>query len=538
MPSKQKSLRFIDILPWIWMVAAFLFTFIFIYFKGKYYVDSDMAGEMILADLLNKEGGILSYTWYYSSELRIFYLQILYRLTLLLFPNNWWLARVIGQALWVVALLLSYFFLCGKNGLNLNNSGVLGAACLACPFGIWYFWYGAYGGFYIPHMILLLVCLGLIVRLIRFKDKTKIIIYSVSLILVSFINGLGSVKGLMGLYVPVCLASFIVFVYKKSSSREIKKEKRLFIISIISLISSSIGYLANILYLSKGYSLFISNHSRVLSNISITKFIKVIGDFLSLLGNQNPGYWDTNVRLFSLSGILGLFCFLTILILIFSIFTLIKKYKKLDIYSLLIITLFICIVFVQGSVFAFTSGNDIPNASYWLTPLPIVFVVIDLGINNIDYEFSKTKQIVSIVLLLSITLTSIASVNTYFNAPLRSRPKLKNVYEFLIDNNYTQGYASLWNSNVITEWSNGKIEMWTAYFYKDECPSLFPYLQLNTHNIPPVGEFFIITTNQELADGVLTELKELSKVVYDDGEYIVMTYDNYDLLNRLVSSLD
>lgn len=84
-----KNKSFIEILPWIWLVVSYCLTFIYIYFKGRNYIDSDMAGEMILSDLLNKEGGILSRSWYYSTELRIFYLQIFYRLTLLLFPNHW-----------------------------------------------------------------------------------------------------------------------------------------------------------------------------------------------------------------------------------------------------------------------------------------------------------------------------------------------------------------------------------------------------------------------------------------------------------------
>lgn len=42
---------------------------------GKWIVDSDLASEMILSDLLNKEGSIISHNWFYSTELKVVNLQ-------------------------------------------------------------------------------------------------------------------------------------------------------------------------------------------------------------------------------------------------------------------------------------------------------------------------------------------------------------------------------------------------------------------------------------------------------------------------------
>ena len=50
-------------LPWLWMAAAYLFDLWYQLVPGKWIVDSDLASEMILSDLLNKEGTItVSYT--------------------------------------------------------------------------------------------------------------------------------------------------------------------------------------------------------------------------------------------------------------------------------------------------------------------------------------------------------------------------------------------------------------------------------------------------------------------------------------------
>lgn len=54
---------------WLCLCAALLISICFIALKGRKYLDSDMASEMILANLLNQEGGVLSKNWFYSTEL-------------------------------------------------------------------------------------------------------------------------------------------------------------------------------------------------------------------------------------------------------------------------------------------------------------------------------------------------------------------------------------------------------------------------------------------------------------------------------------
>lgn len=202
-------------LPWAILAITFISTFVYVYLNFGAYVDSDMASEMILANLLNQEGDLItSQNWMYSSEIRIFYVQIFYRLTLLLFPDNWYKARIVGNALLMICLLLSYFFITGKNGLNLKNKGVWGAICLSMPFGLWYFWYGVFGGFYFPHMILTLLSLGLALRMINSNSKKSLIIYSILLAIVCFISGLGGVKGIMSLYAPLLLCLLVLLIYR------------------------------------------------------------------------------------------------------------------------------------------------------------------------------------------------------------------------------------------------------------------------------------------------------------------------------------
>lgn len=96
---------------WLCLCAALLISICFIALKGRKYLDSDMASEMILANLLNQEGGVLSKNWFYSTELRVFCLQPFYRIGLLIQPHDWYMARVIGQMLCLIATIVSYLYM-------------------------------------------------------------------------------------------------------------------------------------------------------------------------------------------------------------------------------------------------------------------------------------------------------------------------------------------------------------------------------------------------------------------------------------------
>ena len=58
-------------LPWLWIAGGYLFDLWYQIVPGKWIVDSDLASEMILSDLLNREGSIISQNWFYSTELKV-----------------------------------------------------------------------------------------------------------------------------------------------------------------------------------------------------------------------------------------------------------------------------------------------------------------------------------------------------------------------------------------------------------------------------------------------------------------------------------
>lgn len=150
------------VLPWLWIAAGYLLDLWYQLVPGRWIVDSDLASEMILSNLLNQEGSIISTNWYYSTELSVLQMQWFYRLGLLVFPNDWHLARTLGMALALALYGAVIYFLARSAGLGKLSPWVTGV--LIWPFGWRYLVYAIYGGYYLVYAFFYIPVLGLLLR--------------------------------------------------------------------------------------------------------------------------------------------------------------------------------------------------------------------------------------------------------------------------------------------------------------------------------------------------------------------------------------
>ena len=120
------------LLPWLWLAAGYGLDLWFQLVPGRWMVDSDMASEMMLSNFLNQEGRIISKIWYYSTELRVVSVQWVYRFTLLLFPNDWHMARTVGMAIMLAAFAGLMLLL--ARSIGLGRIGVWMAGVLMAVF--------------------------------------------------------------------------------------------------------------------------------------------------------------------------------------------------------------------------------------------------------------------------------------------------------------------------------------------------------------------------------------------------------------------
>ena len=112
--------------------------------------------------------------------------------------------------------------------------------------------------------------------------------------------------------------------------------------------------------------------------------------------------------------------------------------------------------------------------------------------------------------------------------------------EFLVENGYTQGYASFWNGNVMTELSNGVLEMWVwdeRFADITDPDEIVPWLQSKTHNQPPAaGKVFIFMSANEAYYSEFTKNFSEEDIVFKTenfregatDEYLVYGFDSYE----------
>ena len=107
----KNKYRIIPVLAsWLWLIAGFVLDIWYQLVPGEWIIDSDLAAEMVLADMLNKEGSIISTNWFYSTEIKVFNLQWFYRIGLLIFPDNWTYARTFSMALVLLVVIAAWMF--------------------------------------------------------------------------------------------------------------------------------------------------------------------------------------------------------------------------------------------------------------------------------------------------------------------------------------------------------------------------------------------------------------------------------------------
>ena len=120
------------------------------------------------------------------------------------------------------------------------------------------------------------------------------------------------------------------------------------------------------------------------------------------------------------------------------------------------------ILIIQGVIFAFASGSSTTNGSYWLIAIPFALLVVQLYLEKVSFTLSMVKPTIIVMLWVCMGATSISTVCNFFANGMRINPDLEFVSEFLVSNGYTNGCASFWNGNVLTEWSDGAIEVWVT----------------------------------------------------------------------------
>ena len=491
-----------------------------------------MASEMVLANVLNESTGlesIISTQWCYSSEIRVGYLQSLFRIGLLLFPDNWHMVRIVSHAAFLAIIAGSYLFFAYSTGMSKGAFWIAGALML--PVSGAYMYIITYGGSYLTHMISIILTVGFVVKMIRTDKKWVKVMCSFLLFGVAFVGGLNGVRLLMNCYAPLVLACGIIFctyIFSKDAKQLMQQSKScllgLSIATIVATTGAILGYVVNSKILSTICTYATYSDKTMLGRINIHDFFSRVIDFIELFGWQAGSYTSTPL-LVSFRGIASFIGLLMGMAVFFSAIRLLFRWKRLIFVHKLVLALFWSMFLFSGLLFSSTLmfGYTPYYETYWVPIIPMAYAVVHIEGITEEFDFVWLKRLMAIGFATCLAVCAIATTQDFKKRePYFSNKDIVQVSDWLVTNGYYQGYATFWNSNVITEHSNGKIEMWTV----DSLDSLSvtSWLQKKSHKEEmPHGKLFIIMPASQT---VWYEEPGGGNLIYQSDSFRIIGFEN------------
>lgn len=554
--------------PFILLGLVFLMLVFLNIFYQDQWMDSDMAAEMVFSRVLAEGGHIFATPdWYYATEFKFLFTHLIMG-PLLRIMDNWHVIRTITQLVYYALIIVAYFYV--MKPLKISKGLTALAACVVLlPFSETMMFYMQMSNFYIPHSLIILVFYGMFLRLagkVAYKKWQKAVLL-VCYVLLGVCCGLSGIRYMLAMQGPLVVAGFFYWLSsdafkefragfgfgdesagqdaeklskdtdaKSGKSRILQpgivneatcengkkllkcEEAGYFYYSLLGVVCSLAGYVINAVWVSRQY---------VFQTYESTNFIAVYqGEFLERLQNAFGsllmffGYIPQKSVL-SLRGIISVIAFVLIGIFVFCTRRAYKSCKGIRFFAVMFV-----IVAFAVNVFAFVFTNSTMVPRYYITIMIFALPVIAMYLEEEKVVFDKT--LVFLILAACLFLSSAKTFYSYITVD-KNAPK-REVAAFLAENDYDFGFATFDNANVITELTNGEVEIahiWNIDdmdFFKWSSP--VKYYEDGYHT----GETFLLLTTAETVEFADSKAVERGEAVYEDEYYTVYVYENVEAL--------
>ena len=484
---------------------------------GANRIDSDDSAEMMLAELLSRDGGILSRNWYYSTELRVLNTQIIMSF-LFRYISDWHTVRVLGTGIHLVILTMSYLFLCGS--VPENRKLRLWAPVILLPFSYVYYDIVLFGLHYVANLCIIFVSLGLIVRDL---DGIRSYIRTAVLILLAFTAGLAGLRIPAIGYFPMFLAGISVALLKKNTGILYR--------TLFAGIASAAGWLVNSRILSKYYTFVLWNQTRLTLPQS-SRIVEVLRDTLGMFSVSRPAL--------SLTGIATLAGIFVFLITIVSLWRIIKERRTVSTHVLFI-------VFFSLWSWLTTAGIGICTTQPWANRYMIMpcigfIVILSEGIPLIRHH--TLRKVLCAGCACSLLFCGATQYRIFIG-----NDKFKysrNAVNYVLNSGMRFGFGDWDVSDSLTEISDGSVHVCKLHDLKD---TAIWYWLMEKDYQKYAGDgpiFFLIATNRLNFSGDIghvsgewTEenLKWLEKgeLSYEDNRYRVYTFPSLEYFQEITN---
>ncbi len=511
-----------------------------------HWLDSDMAAEMMFSKLLAEQGHwFATPEWYYSTEFRFLYthwiMGPLFRIL-----QDWHVIRVITNLLSYLMMLGSYYFF--MKPLKVSRSLViLSSALLLLPFSETMMTHMVMGNTYMFHVVIVFCFFGLYLRLAgtsgnwRSREGEGVaqrLIWQLCYLALALVCGVSGVRYLLALQCPLVITAFI-YLLKCSEFREFRKKLqpgKLWLqmksfrkcvamkylgYSLAGAAGSVAGYAVNVFYVSHCYvfqTYDATNFIAVYQGVLWERLQNAIGSLLMFFG------YIPDRGVLSLRGLVTVAAFVLLAVIVYCS---VKAYRG-SCGQRLFVSLFLLVSFgLNLFVFVFTTSTMVPR--YYIVILIFVLPAVCFYLEKEELYFDRLAVVV--LLTACLTLATGKTVLSYLNVDKNETKRA--VAEFLEENGYTFGYATYWNANILTELTDGAVEIANVgdarYLEYFKWSSPMKYYENGYHK----GRVFLLLTAQEAAECADTEAVKRGALIYQDMAYKVYVYESSEDLMSL-----
>lgn len=482
----------------------------FIFFPDNL-MHSDMAAEVILSKLLSDEGGLLSTNWFYSTEVRIVYTQLVMT-PLFWFISDYGAVKLISIIIYDLLLALVFYFVSREFQIKGANMW-LAMALLFAPLSNEYLDMMFLGCFYTSQVI----CTYLVIKFF-FKDKPlkkyALWIRASLMCFSALILGLSGLRYLASLYLPLVAAVVFSYGFDKKEARHPALFSKL-LLSLLTTGFAGVGFLINKFYLAAHYSFDNT------SGVSFVPLSEVPDRFMASFRMALEFFGYRELGVVTPLGMVNAVKFAFFIFIIFVVCYLTKhRYKILDVKERMLLYFFYACFLINWYMLVFT--DLLQQYRYWIPVYIIVVLLIGIYFKKAQ---DKTEFFKPVMASLGV-ITVLASLygELWQDTKYNDCEKRYGYMEFLEENDYTFGYATFWNSSVTEYLSNGEIRVGNLGG-KDGVSAPYEWLspkyyyQEGYHT----GKTFLLLAKTEepaLFNGDITIMQDSLKV-YEDEYYVI-----------------
>lgn len=537
-----------NIFPVVFFAGIWIMLIGLTYYTAGNILDADASNVLVLSNFLAQNNAIASTGWRYFTELHILNMQIVYAFYFHLF-ESWRLVRVFGAVTLQLIFVCSYWYLFRQAKIS-TKAFFYSAAFLLIPVSVTYTRIVLVHAHYTFHISLAFLLIGLMIKLSRGEFRAKG--YRVlALVVYGVLPLLSGANGMRQFYISIAPACFVsLYWYIRSNEMksllsaegrdraELKQdflrsltgtqEGRSVLYAFGGAIVNMVGIATNLFVLRKFFG-FSTYYSMQTFAPKTGAFNGLLNDFLNLLGYRD------GAKLFSVEGVASLFAVASlVVILAYSVWYLFRAGQMLSSGKRIVAIMFIGALLFQSLVFLITENYYI----HYYTPVYVYLALIfALMIDDLPQRNIRIPRIFAGLMMFGFIVSGFITTNYLVNRPEQYATKyegltynnidqvdqIRPAAEYLKEHGYTYGYSYYWDSSIVTELTDGAVEVCAVV----EPPDI-TYSYANTKkafwdiNYHSGKTFFLFHTDS--TDAETYTILSGGKEVYRDAYYKIYEY--------------